>query len=346
MKEWYLTDNYKPTVTSGYESDAISEFAESNFTDVTETYFADRVLLCNSDLSDRKEIRCIIQGNSADTQLKSMERIGLFPIGTVKAGMYIFFDGCYWIIDGYPSNNKSYEKATMKLCQYKLKWQNSNGDIIERWGNFSSASKYDDGEVAGQTIILSSDNLTIVLPDDSEVLYLGGKRVFIDKRPIPEKVYKLTRSDDVLYDFQGHGGVLSFIADKTELDTTRDNQELGICDYIDSTPTTPPSEPTTPDETEDLSATISGTTNLRIGVTRTYTATLSDKDGNTVQWNDALYGWNVASDFDVKQTVIENKISLTVEDEDFIDSSFILSVIKLDDNSVIAEIEITVIDVM
>ena len=191
MKEWYLMDNHKPNVVSGYESDTIFDFAQSNFIDVLETTFSDTVLLCNSDLSDCREINCIIQGNSAETQLKSMDRIGLFPIGTVKAGMYIFFDNCYWIIDGYPSNNKSYEKATMKLCQYKLKWQNSNGDIIERWGNFSSASKYDDGEVAGKTIILSSDNLTLVLPNDDEVLYLGGKRVFIDKKPIPEKVYKM-----------------------------------------------------------------------------------------------------------------------------------------------------------
>ena len=96
---------------------------------------------------------------------------------------------------------------------------------------------------------------------------------------------------------------------------------------------------------KDLSVTISGNTNLKVGFSRTYTATLSDSDGNAVQWDDTKYGWNVASDFDVKQTVTENKISLTVEDEDFIDSSFILQVIKLDDGSVIAEIEITVIDV-
>lgn len=341
MKEWYLTDNYKPTVTSDYESDAISEFAESNFTDVTETDFADRALLCNSDLSDRKEIRCIIQGNSADTQLKSMERIGLFPIGTVKAGMYIFFDDCYWIIDGYPSNNKSYEKATMKLCQYKLKWQNSNGDVVERWGNFTSASKYDDGEVAGQTIILSSDNLTVVLPDDEEVLYLGGKRVFIDKRPVPEKVYKLTRSDDVLYDFQGHGGVLSFIADKTELDTTRDNQELGICDYISHT--TPPEED---DKTTISSGTItgaiSGNKNLKVGIDRTYAASLVDEDGYAVEWSDE-FSWNIISDFDVISSHTGNLITLSVEDEMFVGDSFILQIISGVDNVIISSVEINVI---
>ena len=316
MKEWYLTDNYKPTVTSGYESDAISEFAESNFADVTETDFADRVLLCNSDLSDRKEIRCIIQGNSADTQLKSMERIGLFPIGTVKAGMYIFFDGCYWIIDGYPSNNKSYEKATMKLCQYKLKWQNANGDIIERWINASSGSKYDIGESETKTITLASDNLILLIPDDEETINLDGKRVFIDKRPVPKKVYKITRSDDILFDYGVHGGILSFITDRKELNETADNQELGICDYI--SPSTPPEND---DETTILSGTITGTItpkkDLKLGYHRTYTANLVDEDGNAVEWSDE-FSWNIYPDLNVTLNLSGNKANILAQDETLI----------------------------
>ena len=195
-----------------------------------------------------------------------------------------------------------------------------------------------------KTIFLTSNNYLITIPNDEDSMTLDGKRVFIDLSDVPEKVFKITRNDDVLFAHGSHGGTLNLIADKTEFNKETDNQELRLCDYIDSSPP-PPSEPTTPDETEDLFASISGTSNLRIGVTRTYTATLYDKDGNAVQWNDTKYGWNVASDFDVRKTVTENKISLTVEDEDIIDSSFLLQVIKLDDNSVIGEFEITVIDV-
>lgn len=343
MKEWYLT-NPKPNITSGYENDALSEYAQDNFTDVLETTFSDTALLFNYSLSESKEIKCIIQGNIANTQLKSMERTILVPIGTLHSGDYIFFEDEYWIVDGRPGNNKSYEKATLKECQYKLRWQKDDGTIIERWAYLTSSSKYDVGENGNNTIILASNNYLITIPNDEDSMTLDGKRVFIDLSDIPEKVFKITRNDDVLFAHGSHGGTLNLIADKVEFNKEKDNQELRLCDYIDSSST--PSEPTTPDETEDLCAMISGNTNLRIGVTRTYTATLSDKDGNAVQWNDALYGWNVVSDFDVRQTLTENKISLTVEDEDFVDSSFILSVIKLDDNSVLSEIEITVIDVM
>ena len=52
------------------------------------------------------------------------------------------------------------------------------------------------------------------------------------------------------------------------------------------------------------------------------------------------------SDFDVKQDVTVNKIKLFVDDESFIGNSFLLQVIKLDNNIVIGEIEITISDVV
>ena len=267
----------------------------------------------------------------------------------VKIGDYIHDtkDDTYWLV--YTAFNVNDIEYTGKLiqCNYLLRWQLSDGKIVQRWANIVSASKYDTGENGNSTIVLSSNNFTILMGYCDEALELEEKRVFIDiRKDNPKKVFKITRGDDVLYNAGNMGMLLSFIADKTEFNKEKDNQELRICDYIDSSPTAPPPKPSNPDETADLSAKISGNTNLRIGVTRTYTVTLSDKEGNAVQWNDTKYSWNVISDFDVRQTVTENKISLTVEDEDFIDSSFLLQVIKLNDSSVLSEIEITVIDVM
>lgn len=312
MKEWYLMDNHKPNTVSGYEGDELTDFAQSNFNDVLETTFSDMVILYNYDLSESKEIRCIIQGNSADTRLSSIKRTGLFPIGTVKAGMYVYFDNAYWLITGYPSSNKSYEKVTLDICQYKLKWQNSNGDIVERWGNFTSASKYDDGLKDDKVIVLSSDNLNILLPNDEESLGLSYKRVFIDTKALPEKVYIISRTDDVLYNFGEHGGILSFIADKTEFDPSKDNQEIGVCNY---TPPAPP--PEDGDKTTVLNGVISGNKNLKVGFTRTYTVTLTDYNGNPVEWTDDFY-WNVYPASIVKVTTERNKLSILATDENSI----------------------------
>ena len=266
----------------------------------------------------------------------------------VKIGDYIHDtkDDTYWLV--YTAFNVNDIEYTGKLiqCNYLLKWQLSDGKIIQRWANIVSASKYDTGENGNSTIVLSSNNFTILMGYCDEALELEEKRVFIDIRKVPKKVFKITRGDDVLYNAGNMGMLLSFIADKTEFNNKTDNQELGICDYVsNSTPPTPP-QPPNPNKTADLSAVISGNTNLKVGFSRTYTATISDKDGNAVQWDDTKYSWNVVSDFDIVQTVSENAIKLSVDDEELIDSSFLLQIIKLETNEVISEITITVVEIM
>ena len=274
------------------------------------------------------------------------------PDQKILAGDYVEWADSMWLVLNADSDDEVYTDGNLRQCQHRIYWQKSDGTIVSRYAYTENASSYSNGETGNNIITLESNQFMVYLPYDEETAELdNGKRVHMSRSNAKCKPYELTRPDDITYGF-GEKGVLNIIFTQTQynqendkLITLEDGTQAWICDYID-TPPTPPSEPTTPDETEDLSATISGTSNLRIGVTRTYTATLSDKDGNAVQWDDTKYGWNVASDFDVKQTVTENKISLTVEDEDFIDLSFLLQIIKLDDNAVIGEIEITVIDVM
>lgn len=352
MKEWYLIGNTPPSIVGGFEDTYHTDFKDEAFAESLNTDIGETVILYNYDLSKSKKIRCIIQGNSADTQLKSMERVGLFIRGTTRAGMYIFFENNYWLITGRPSYNGIYEKVVMQLCQYKLRWQNSNGEIVERYISASSSSKYNVGETGNSTIILTSDNLTLLLPNDDESLDLDGKRVFIDKRKInPTKVYKITRTDSVLYDYgEEHGGILSFIADKTELNTNTDRQDLRLCDYIEVDCADIEKDLSIPDEnynkttvlTDDVNATISGNKNLKVGYARTYTATFTDNEGNVV--DDVDFGWNVVSDFEVGQVVNGNEIELLVENEEFVDSSILLQIIV--DDEVVSEIEITVVGLM
>ena len=153
---------------------------------------------------------------------------------TVKIGDYIHDtkDDTYWLV--YTAFNVNDIEYTGKLiqCNYLLKWQLSDGKIIQRWANIVSASKYDTGENGNSTIVLSSNNFTILIGYCDEALELEEKRVFIDIRKVPKKVFKITRGDDVLYNAGNMGMLLSFIADKVELNKDKDNQELGICDYV------------------------------------------------------------------------------------------------------------------
>ena len=342
MQEWYLIgDKTSPNMIGGYENDGFLDCKDDAFYETLQTDLADTVIVYNHDLSESREIRGIVEGNTADTQLKSMERSILVPIGTLHSGDYVFFEDEYWIVDGRPGNNKIYEKATLKECQYKLRWQKDDGSIIERFANFTSSSKYDVGENGNNTIILSSNNYLIIMPNDKDSMTIEGKRVFIDLSDVPEKVFKITRNDDVLFNHHDHGGTLNLIADKVELNKDKDNQELGICNYIPISSPTPPTS--NPNETADLSATISSNGNLKVGFYRTYTAKFTDKNGDAIDVDASRITWNIDSSFTVEKVEFGNKIKLKVSDDYLVGETFKLECIV--DGTVVGSIEITVFDI-
>lgn len=273
----------------------------------------------------------------------------------VKIGDYIHDtkDDTYWLVyNSFNVNDVHYEGKLIQ-CNYLLKWQLSDGKVVERWANIVSASKYDTGREGGSVITLSSNNFTVLIGFCEEGYELDGKRVFIDKRDVnPENVFEVTRSDDVLFDSGNMGSLLSFIADKTEFNKDEDRPDLKLCNYIDigldddsstdADSTTPPTPPQNPNETTDLRAVINGKETIRCGYERTYTALFTDADGNAVENVD--FSWNVVGDFTVEKNVDDNKIKLFVEDEDCVSGSFILQILV--DGIIKTELEITVVGML
>ena len=274
------------------------------------------------------------------------------PDQTVLAGDYVEWANSVWLVLNADCDDEVYTDGNLRQCQHKIFWQKDDGTIVSRYAYTENASAYNNGEKGNNTITLQSNQFMVYLPYDDETAELdNGKRVHVSRSNGKCRPYELTRPDDITYGF-GEKGILNIIftqtqynPDEDKLVTLEDGTQTWICNYIPITTPTPP-QPSTPDETADLSTVISGNTNLKVGFSRTYTATLSDKDGNSLEWDDTLHGWNVISDFDVKQDVTVNKIKLFVDDESFIGNSFLLQVIKLDNNIVIGEIEITISDVV
>ena len=277
------------------------------------------------------------------------------PDQKILAGDYVEWADSMWLVLNADSDDEVYTDGNLRQCQHCIYWQKSDGTIVSRYAYTENASAYNNGEAGNHTITLQSNQFMVYLPYDEETAELdNGKRVHVSRSNAKCKPYELTRPDDITYGF-GEKGVLNIIftqtqynQDKDKLITLENGTQAWICDYIpvSTSPSTPlpPSSPS--DETTISSGIISGNKNLKIGFSRTYTATLSDADGNEVDWDGSLYGWNVVSDFAVEQNIDENKIKLFVDDESFIGNSFLLQVIKLDDNTVVSEVKITVSDVV
>lgn len=90
---------------------------------------------------------------------------------------------------------------------------------------------------------------------------------------------------------------------------------------------------------------ITGNINLRNGFSRTYTLTITDGAGTDITSTQSGYEWNVEADFadQIIRNVTDNRIKLSVDNEDLIGRSFILQILV--DSFVKAQLEIDIIDI-
>lgn len=254
-KEWYLMNTNHDTV-SGFESDDFDNLAKEAFIEALQSALATDVEICNYDLSQREPKRVIVEGKVQDTKLNSLTRAILAPIGTCKAGQYVFYKNRYWLIVGLVDDNGMYEKGVMSLCNYLLTWKNQEGKIIQRWVSISSASQYNNGETSNEFSFVRSDQLMVVTPCDDECLLIPHKQRFIiDMRcKIYEKnfspdvtvdttkqliTYELTRIDNVIFNYQdcGHSEFMAYEDEQHENDGyyVIDGKGYWLCDIPDKT---------------------------------------------------------------------------------------------------------------
>ena len=269
------------------------------------------------------------------------------PDQKILAGDYVEWADSMWLVLNADSDDEVYTDGNLRQCQHRIYWQKSDGTIVSRYAYTENASAYNNGETGNNTITLQSNQFMVYLPYDEETAELdNGKRVHMSRNNAKCKPYELTRPDDVTYGF-GEKGVLNIIFTQTQynasndkLITLEDGTQAWICDYIDSSPTTPPSTPPT-GETTILSATINGNPEIKYGYNRTYTVIFTDKNGNTVDNSD--FTWNVVSTFGVIQAIDGQSITLRVDDENAIYEIFTLQVLN-NNGTVMVETDISVVD--
>lgn len=274
------------------------------------------------------------------------------PSEPFNLGDYIEWNNQIWLVTLVDTDDKTYHSGYMYLCTVPLRWQNSEGKIIERYVYAEDFTKYSNGVTGNNTITIGDNQYGLTLPVDEETKKLKRDMRFpmdFDDSEQPD-IYKLTNRKVKLSDNQyfGRGGTMivtmSFDAfnpndDKKVL--MEDGQEVWICNYNNSHTSLPPT-PSEPNETTDLRCVISGNTNLKNGYRRTYTVTFIDKNGDPVDWQGVNYRWNIKSNFDIKQTVADNKITVSINDENLIGGSFFVQIVL--GETVLSELKVNIIE--
>lgn len=281
-------------------------------------------------------------GNTYKKKIKSRHE------DIIKLGDYVEWNDQIWMITLLDSDDKVWNRGYMYLCEILLRWQDDNGNIIERWGYSEDYTKYSMGESGNSTITVGDYQYGITLPVDKYTKKLTRENRFVVdfEGNYPPDTYRLTGKKGFISDYRyfDKGGVFTITLSYEQFNKVTDklvklenNTEVWICDYkTPSTSTLPPSEPDNPTTTSVI---ITGGDTLRYGRSKTWTVTFTDSTGAEI--TPLNFTWNVKSDFKITQNITDNKIQLKCIDDTAIDCTFILQILN-EDSDILSETTITI----
>lgn len=281
-------------------------------------------------------------GNTYKKKIKSRHE------DIIKLGDYVKWNNQIWMITLLDSDDKAWNRGYMYLCEILLRWQDDNGNIIERWGYSEDYTKYSMGESGNSTITVGDYQYGITLPVDEYTKKLNRENRFVVdfEGNYPPDTYRLTGKKGFISDYRyfDKGGVFTITLSYEQFNKVTDklvklenNTEVWICDYkTPSTSTLPPLEPANP----ITSVIITGGDTLRYGRSKTWTVTFTDSTGTEI--TPLNFTWNVKSDFKITQNITDNKIQLKCIDDTAIDCTFILQVLN-EDSDILSETTITIV---
>lgn len=263
-------------------------------------------------------------------------------------GDYVIWNDQTWLITLIDSDEKTWNRGYMYLCTVQLRWQNSLGNIIERFAYAEDFTKYAGGITGNNTLSIGDNQYGLTLPNDEETRKLKRDMRFaidFDDAEEPE-IYKLGNRKVKLNDnsYFGRGGTilitLSFDVFNKEVDKRiqLNGKDVWICNYNDVNEcSAPPSIYDAYDETATLSANISGSSKINCGFNKEFKVSFL----NSYKERE-IYSWNIISDFNVKSIIYDDCIDVLVDDKNNIGKTFIIQIIQ--DQNVLAEKEVLVID--
>lgn len=259
-------------------------------------------------------------------------------------GDYVEWNNQTWMVTLLDSDEKTWNRGYMYLCTVLLRWQNEDGEIVERYGYSEDFTKYSTGVFSNNIMTLGDYQYGITLPvDDETKIIKRDKRFPIDIEGVePPDVYKLTNRKILLTDDRSfnRGGVLTWTLSYSEFNPNTDKivklsdgSEVWICDYKSNTDNGTNQTQVTP----LLNAEISGIKKIKIGYPRTYTVIFKDFDNKEFDWTKVSFLWKVESDFPLDYQVNGNKIQFNVDDDSLIGCSFLLKIIDANNQTILQE---------
>lgn len=131
--------------------------------------------------------------------------------------------------------NDIHWQGKFTLCNWILKWQKKNGEILEYPCYDINSTQYNSGEQSNQQFTIGSSQHMVTLPCDENTISLQSPQRFIlDKNIVKPTVFIVTQNDNTSYNY-GKNGLVKVTLYEHVFNPETDRADLGICDYIDVT---------------------------------------------------------------------------------------------------------------
>ncbi len=267
-----------------------------------------------------KDTNLVIDDGTSD----SNKKVTALPGQVMRLGDYVDWDGKIYLVTSLDPDNELYFTGTMTLCNYRIHWRKSNGEIISRWTVVADYTKYDTGTTSNGMLEMASNQYGLTLPLDDETKILSRNHRFVldiltdkdyENGVVPD-VYRLTNRKMLLNNntYFDQGGIVTLTMAMNVFNAETDHYiDLGNGEYGWVCGMAKDADINKPDPETEILYSISGDEFAYAGFEYTWTAMFENKDktpASVIGWE-----WNVVADFDAPYDVQGNDIIMTVGKE-------------------------------
>lgn len=246
--------------------------------------------------------------------------INSMPDENFNCGEYVKYKDRTYLIIQAKIDDDTHVYGKMQECNYNLKWQTKNLDIIEMPCIISDATLYSNGENKNKQIVLGDNQLLVMIQFNEKTIELRrGKRFFVDNYIKDATPYKLTKIMNMVNVINGKG-YISLIVTEDQINIDKDNKELMVCDYILPSPTPPIGIIHSEIFAKYYTLKVGSFSGSR------FTAIFKNEQGEVIEG--IIPQWNIVSEYNIEKKVDSNSIILKLDNDKAIGSSFKLQIIN------------------
>lgn len=211
-------------------------------------------------------------------------------------------------------------QGKLTLCNWILRWQNKDGDILEYPCHDINSTQYNSGEQSNKQFTIGSSQHNITLPCDENTVALSSpQRFFLDKNTKNPTSFIVTQNDTTSYNY-GKKGIVKVTLMECASNSKTDRIDLGICDYFDK-------DAIKTDNADNVfvskSVIVYDVTTIKSGGDfQTFTGKFFDDNGNEI--TNIVPKWTIVCGFTNALEIEEfdNQIKIGIDNDYYVDEEF------------------------